>query len=325
MTYQAVEKREDEAESVRLFYVAATRARDALILSAGVAPDARPESPPLRLLDDRFDRRTGSFLGELPEGWGRPFVRVVSEPPAPGESSPRRRARPPLRAIANLITSTPQSRTPDVPPARWPEAVDLDPCARLPLRGARLGRLIASTLSDPQVLRQGGLGAAVRRAARRQEAMAGAGLITEVEALLARWLQGKLGGDIAGAERIERGVAWSVPWGSVDTGSPEPTVFHGRAEFLTRDRQGEWTAYLFSPPGSHEATERLRMLLTAAAAGTVVSGRVVRGWYVRLGERGGLVGEESFSLDALRDAARAAIDSCQTAVTTGAHVGRKPM
>jgi hypothetical protein len=203
--------------------------------------------------------------------------------------------------------------------------LDLDPCARLPLRSARLGRLIASTLADPLALRQGGLGAAVRRAARRQEAMAGAGLIADAEALLARWLQGKLGGDIAGAERVERGVAWSVPWGSVDTSSPEPTVFHGRAEFLTRDRQGEWTAYLFSPPGSHEATERLRMHLTAAAAGTVVSGRVVRGWYVRLGVRGGLVGEESFSLDVLRESARGAIDSCQTAVSTGPHIVRETM
>ncbi len=59
--YLTLEKADDEQESLRLFYVAATRARDALILSAGLEPDepVKSTSPAMRLLDERFDRRTG--------------------------------------------------------------------------------------------------------------------------------------------------------------------------------------------------------------------------------------------------------------------------
>ncbi|HZW32098.1 MAG TPA: UvrD-helicase domain-containing protein, partial [Isosphaeraceae bacterium] len=53
--YLTLERADDERESLRLFYVAATRARDALVLSAGLAPDepARSSSVAMRLLDER--------------------------------------------------------------------------------------------------------------------------------------------------------------------------------------------------------------------------------------------------------------------------------
>jgi len=41
------------------FYVAATRARDWLILSAGAGPSEKAKSPAMALLDERFDRRSG--------------------------------------------------------------------------------------------------------------------------------------------------------------------------------------------------------------------------------------------------------------------------
>src|SRR5436305_1279039 len=75
VAYEAVERLEEEAESVRLFYVATTRARDALILSAGAGADANPASAALKLLDERFDRRTGACRAALPDGWALPVVR----------------------------------------------------------------------------------------------------------------------------------------------------------------------------------------------------------------------------------------------------------
>ncbi|MDZ4686045.1 MAG: UvrD-helicase domain-containing protein [Planctomycetaceae bacterium] len=53
----------DEEESLRLFYVATTRAADHLILSAGLEPDLKPTSPWLRLLAEQFQLDTG-----LPKG-----------------------------------------------------------------------------------------------------------------------------------------------------------------------------------------------------------------------------------------------------------------
>ncbi|HUQ69773.1 MAG TPA: UvrD-helicase domain-containing protein [Planctomycetaceae bacterium] len=53
----------DEEESLRLFYVATTRAADHLILSAGLEPDLKPTSPWMRLLAEQFQLDTG-----LPKG-----------------------------------------------------------------------------------------------------------------------------------------------------------------------------------------------------------------------------------------------------------------
>ena len=54
-----MESRDDHAEARRLFYVAATRARDALVLSAAYDPDEEPNSPAMQLLAERYDCRTG--------------------------------------------------------------------------------------------------------------------------------------------------------------------------------------------------------------------------------------------------------------------------
>ena len=53
------ENRETEAERLRLFYVACTRAADLLVLSAGMANPDKPRSRALRLLAQRFDLTTG--------------------------------------------------------------------------------------------------------------------------------------------------------------------------------------------------------------------------------------------------------------------------
>ncbi len=76
------EKKEDFAETLRLFYVAATRAADLLILSANLKQAGRATNPWLQLVAERFDLHTGQprqapatggvsilskYAGQLPE------------------------------------------------------------------------------------------------------------------------------------------------------------------------------------------------------------------------------------------------------------------
>jgi len=68
--HRTLEQRADEEETVRLLYVAVTRAADYLILSAGLPYDRRYQSPWMKLLARHFDLSTGApaidpYLGRL--------------------------------------------------------------------------------------------------------------------------------------------------------------------------------------------------------------------------------------------------------------------
>lgn len=311
VTYSALESRDDEDEALRLFYVATTRARDALILSAGVGPDARPDCAAMRLLEERFDRATGVCRAALPEGWGVPDVRVTTVcPVTPSSAGPAtRRARPAPRAAARVIRSAPLSggRAGDRRvPGLSPRFVDLDAARGLTPRAGRLDRLIRSILSDPRVPSsrdpRAALADAARRAARRQDPVAHADLADEAVRLLEPWVAGQFGADLASSSAVERGAEWTVAWPDP---AGESTVFRGRTEFLAREPGGAWRVLTFSTPGASEPVERLRLLLSARAATVLGLGPVAAGWRVRLGE--GLHGEEVFGDGALAAAVRAVL------------------
>ncbi len=59
LLHRSEQNREDEAEQIRLFYVATTRAKDHLVLSACLQHDAKPRSPWMQLLARQFDLQTG--------------------------------------------------------------------------------------------------------------------------------------------------------------------------------------------------------------------------------------------------------------------------
>ncbi len=59
-----VEDEADAQETIRLFYVACTRAADYLILSAGLDPDKPKQSPWLKLVESRFHLQTGLLKGD---------------------------------------------------------------------------------------------------------------------------------------------------------------------------------------------------------------------------------------------------------------------
>ncbi|HEX6983850.1 MAG TPA: UvrD-helicase domain-containing protein [Planctomycetaceae bacterium] len=117
------EAREDEAELARLLYVAVTRAKDHLILSAGLEQDGKPRSPWLKLLARRFDLLTGlpaldPYLGSV---GGRvrgpdelPLVHVHHSEPVPPEPGKKTRTdHAPLRRFRELVAeATPEPLPP---------------------------------------------------------------------------------------------------------------------------------------------------------------------------------------------------------------------
>lgn len=90
--HRVLEQRADEDETVRLLYVAVTRAADYLILSAGLPYNQKFQSPWMKLLARHFDLSTGApavdpYLGRLSLGSvpseAIPEIRVHLKKPAP--------------------------------------------------------------------------------------------------------------------------------------------------------------------------------------------------------------------------------------------------
>ncbi|GAC1472776.1 MAG: hypothetical protein NVSMB9_20410 [Isosphaeraceae bacterium] len=311
LTYKARERVEEEAEAIRLLYVATTRARDALLLSAGADADAKPACAAVRLLAEQFDRRTGACRAPLPSGWSPPPVRVITECPSPTSPSPQaRRRRAKLRAVARLIGSVPEKAESSTSgETATPLFVELDPGLSLSPRGVRVFRLVRSILADPRALTKDEalLDKIATQVARRQDPPVQGDLVREALTELQPWLSGPLGEGLARATVVERGVEWTLTWPPGATGS---TVFHGRTEFFARDSHGSWRAVVFSPPGATEALERLRLLLSARAAGALGFGPVVEGWRIELGK--GLLGEEEFDDERIATTVREALAEVRT-------------
>jgi ATP-dependent helicase/nuclease subunit A len=316
-TFQTIKAQEERREALRLFYVATTRARDRLILSAGTRPDARPDSPAMRLLSLRFDRRTGECLANLPAEWGRPSVLVTTECPPSAASKPRQR-RAGLRRVARVIESAPV-REPEPPPLPTPPRfIDLDAIRPLAPRSSRHERLVRSILADSNAWRDQAamLDEVARRAARRQSPTASPALAAEVADVLRPWLAGPLGERLGRSSVVHRGVEWTLSWphnpeyrgpgvGDTNPGNAHSTVFQGRADFIVNEDSGEWTVVNFSPAGASGAVERLRLLLSVRAAESMGFSPIGQVWRAGL-DGSGLSGETDFS-DAAIDEAVAAI------------------
>ena len=131
-----LEKEADAEETIRLFYVACTRAADYLILSAGIEPDAKRNSPWLELVESRFDLRTGlpktdALLGSsVASTAGRetiPDILAHKRPPVAKPAERETERQVPLAELTDLILFA----EPTEPPAsarQWPRDVsDLPP------------------------------------------------------------------------------------------------------------------------------------------------------------------------------------------------------
>ena len=115
LTFRTIEEDENRREAIRLFYVAATRARDYLILSAGLPADPKPESPAMQLLWERFDWQTGRCLARLPETWPVPRVHATTSTSPEAEG---KHARQPL-ALKLAAIERPSWRRRSASPSRF--------------------------------------------------------------------------------------------------------------------------------------------------------------------------------------------------------------
>jgi ATP-dependent helicase/nuclease subunit A len=275
------ERRADDAEALRLFYVATTRARDALVLSSATEPSKKPTSPALTLLDRRFDRSSGSLRATIPEGWNLPQIRVVSDSPASDRSPASPRRQPRLLEVAKIIRDGAAEPEPSADSPRLrPRFVELDPAHGLASGASRLDRLIRTILANPQALEAGRLAMVAARASRLQDPVSPDRLVQQAIGLIEGWSRSTLGREIAKASEVYRAFPWVVR----GPAEGESTLFQGRGDFLYRRATGELGLVIFSHPASEDLRERLRLLLSTRAAGELAQGVVSRAWWVHLGE-----------------------------------------
>jgi ATP-dependent helicase/nuclease subunit A len=130
--HKLIEDTEDRAETMRLLYVATTRAADYLILSAGLQADRKPRSPWLGLLAERFNLETGlpaidPYLGRISLGEvvqeEIPEIRVHHDPPAvSGFTKPLPDGRLPLAELPQAVAQVEPALLPEMIPAICPDA-----------------------------------------------------------------------------------------------------------------------------------------------------------------------------------------------------------
>ena len=271
LVYRHLEKEADDAEALRLLYVATTRARDFLILSAAAEPGQKPTSPTLNLLDERFDRSTGAYHGTaLPNDWTLPRVEVIppdaGQDPGPGPIRTRGSRRIiPLLQIAALIEQA-QVRPVPVPNLRAlahpPRLVSLDSTPTGPTTAARLDRLCRAILQDPYALDPAATRAIAERVARLQNPVAGPGLINAALERFGGWLARLPAGLTADQVQWSGRWDWTISWPTSESAAV-PIVFEGWGDCRFTHPDGSVDLVLIGDSTLDRAGEILRALLSA--------------------------------------------------------------
>ena len=306
LAYRAIEEREEREEALRLFYVAATRARDDLILSSGfdksldeVAASTAKLSPALNLLWERFDGRTGRRTAAIPEDWPDPEVAVI-DVAAIGATEERaaRGVWAKLPEIAGAILDAPCDPSAESPPPAPPRFVDLDSPRQADTRASRLGELIRAAAVDPEILAGADPGKVVARLGARRTPIAGASLRAEAAAWLRAWIASPFFARLQAAVQSPADVHPSRSW--IVQGA---TTIRGSTDALVRggdDRR--WRPLTFLTPGEPEAWGRLRAALAAGALEGKNLGPLGPSWLLRVTPDGTLKAERCGPInDAERD------------------------
>ncbi len=261
--HQAIESHEEREESLRIFYVATTRARDCLILSAGTTAEDSPRSPAMSLLDSRFDRGDGSCRATLPDHWPSPCV-AVKRPDDFARAGPLRKAarRPKLLLAASRIARTPVKPEEDIAGGGSiaPGAIDLDDPAVSACSDV-LTRLFRHLLIDPEACGPTDAASFVDRVARAR----GTWITSRTRGLaisrLIAWRATSTCRAVANSTEVRRAVAWT----SLDPSSGR--IVSSRFDFAYRDAGG-WSLVNVvvesDEPAKERERDRLRVGILAA-------------------------------------------------------------
>jgi ATP-dependent helicase/nuclease subunit A len=257
----------EREEELRVFYVAVTRARDALILSSSRSAGVPSDATALRLLLDRFDLATGAFTGPAPDDPDAncPGIEIVgkgeprsSEPRKPVGERPRSRLLSIARDVERAVEASSWEVEAPQPKLERPSLLDLD----AGLGGARfrpLRELVRLAFEDRRLHEGGGLAwsEAIEEACSRLVPAAGRMVAAEARRRLERWPD-------LGERRvleIRTGLTWVRRWSK--------TLCHGRTELAMREPNGWQFVHAAIDVGDKLdlACERLRAALALAALG----------------------------------------------------------
>ncbi|SIN98089.1 ATP-dependent helicase/nuclease subunit A [Singulisphaera sp. GP187] len=305
LTYQSLEQHADEAESLRLFYVASTRARDALILSSALSATDKAASPAMSLLDERFDRETGRCRVDLPEGWSLPLIQVTKErPPTSNEPTPRHSRRLPLIETAEVIEQTEEVVEPaSVLIEHRPRYVELSPDPGLAVESSnvRLDRLTRIALADPRWPRAKNLATFAARLVGRHDPMLPSRHFDQLVGRLDAWSHGPIAQALAATKVVSQDLDWTIAW---PPEGMEATIFHGKIDLLFRDQAGATQIVNVRSPGGSVARTRLHLLLSLHAADAMGLGPIQLGWQRRVDDVGNWQIESEFAPTAIDQAVR---------------------
>ncbi len=272
--HSVISEAEEQAERIRLLYVATTRAADYLALSAGTFLDEleKPTAPWLKLLSERFDLQTGACRTTLPDGYATPAAKITTDAPTTSRPSVASPTQGDLeQALDKAAKLSRNQSVPEVddPWSRFAEPVLADPSAQrrfsvsrlngelrlksdatafaagaaddddLPTsRGAAadLGTLVHQVLARVKFDGPSNVAAIVRQCA---EAAGGEAdeHVAPAEKMIEEFMQSDRARQIAVAKAIYRELEFLLAWPPHSAGR---LYLQGFIDCLYQDAQGKW-------------------------------------------------------------------------------------
>ena len=272
-----MEREADDKETIRLFYVACTRAADYLILSAGTDPTVTKHSPWFQLVESRFDVATGlpqtdPLLGSSTAATaGRdsiPEIRVHHRPPRAARVSHASERLVPVPQLVDFLQAAEPSEIPELALRIGRDTEELPPLSvsRLEsidanLRGVAHAR--QDHAHDPadallDLDQATALGTLVHAVLERVDFTSPTGwlpLLDETIAcsrndlnsettaaareMLSRLLASPIVAEISAAKSLHREVEFALRWPAASAGGPS-VLIRGVIDMLYEDAAGGW-------------------------------------------------------------------------------------
>ena len=294
--FNLLERDADAQETIRLFYVACTRAADYLILSAGIDPTIKKHSPWYELVKRRFDTSTGlprtdPLLGSSGASTaGRetiPDILPHPQPPRVARTAPTSERLVPINQLAEFLRNAEPSSIPELavpierdtdelPPLSVSrlETIDADLRGIAHVRHDRARELIEAPLDPDQATALGSLVHAVlerisfappiawtealEHEVNRSRETINDDTAAAAKLMLSQLMASSVPNDLAKSTNIHREVEFAMSW-PASTSAGRPTLIRGVIDLLYEDRDGGWHVldYKTNDFPSHATDEQL--------------------------------------------------------------------
>lgn len=257
--HKLAEKEADADETIRLFYVACTRASDHLILSAGFDENKEQHSPWINLVESRFDLRTGqlkfdALLGASIDGMaGRDQIPEVLVHRMPCKATVVSHRGAKSIRLEEIPTQVLQAVPGEFPPSAQRferdhtdvgmtsvsrlEAIDQEQASDLATHGNRidsdldeplidldmatsLGMIIHKVLEQAEFRHDAPWQDLLSRAVRQYKDAVSDDVVQQAEKMLERFFESSLIDEFAGAKSVHREIEFLLPWGDSKSRAP---------------------------------------------------------------------------------------------------------